>query len=174
VATPRVELGRWWRVARLRLRSLVLGRRADAEIDEELAFHLAMAAEDAEARGASRIDARLEARRRLDGMALRRDQMRDARGLAWLDALRQDVRHAWRGLRRTPIATAAAIASLGLGLGATASLFAVVDAVLLRELPLPDASRVVWIDELRNGTPSSGTPQRLADWARLDAIAAAG
>jgi predicted permease len=174
MAAPFPSLIRALRVARLRLRSLVDSRRLDAEIDDELAFHAAMAEEAARARGLEPAAARLEARRRVDGAALRRDEMRDARGFAWLDALRQDLRHAWRGLRRTPVYTGVAIASLGLGLGAAASLVAVVDAVLVRPLPLPDASRVVWIDELRNGEPSGGSPARLADWQRLRAVSAAG
>src|SRR4029078_12186803 len=99
---------------------------------------------------------RLAARRRLDGVALRRDEMRDARGFEWLDAVRQAIRHAWRALRRTPIYTGVAVASLALGLGAAASLLAVVDAVLVRPLPLPEASRVVWIAELRDGAARAG------------------
>ncbi|MEO5819704.1 MAG: ADOP family duplicated permease [Vicinamibacteraceae bacterium] len=171
---PLTALMRAARVARLRLRSLVAGRRVDAEVDDELAFHAAMVEDEARARGLSAADARLEARRRLDGAALRRDECRDARGFAWLDAVRQDVRHALRGLRRTPVYTAIALASLGVGLGAAAALFAIVDAVLVRPLPLPDAGRVVWIAEQRNGVESSGSPQRLADWQRLGSIGAAG
>ena len=171
---PLVGLTRALRILRLRLRSLVSARRVDAELDDELAFHAAMAEEQARARGLDAAAARLEARRRLDGAALRRDECRDARGFAWLDALRQDTRHAMRGLRRTPLYSAIAIASLGIGLGATASLFAVVDAVLVRPLPLPDADRVVWLGETRNDEPSGGTPQRLADWARVSSVAAVG
>ncbi len=171
---PLVGLTRALRILELRLRSLVAPRRADAELDDELAFHAAMAEADARARGLDAAAARLDARRRLDGAALRRDECRDARGWRWLDALRQDVRHACRGLRRTPLYTAIAIASLGLGLGATASLFAVVDAVLVRPLSLPDASRIVWLGEFRNEEPSNGTPPRLADWARLGATQAVG
>ena len=171
---PLLSLTRALRVARLRFRSLVDGRRLDAEIDDEIAFHAAMAEEDARRRGLDPAAARLAARRRLDGVALRRDEMRDARGFAWLDAVRQDIGHAWRGLRRTPIYTGVAVASLALGLGAAASLLAVVDAVLVRPLPLPEASRVVWIDELRNGEPSGGSPERLADWQRVHAVSAAG
>ena len=170
--TPPDTLDRWWRVARARALALVAGRRLDAEVDEELAFHAAMAQAEAEARGAPPQEARLAARRRVDGVALRRDQIRDGRGFAWLDAIRQDLRHAWRGLRRTPFVTVTAIASLALGLGATASLFAVVDAVLLRPLPLPDAGRVVWLGEQRHGEESTGTPLRLADWSRLESFVA--
>src|SRR5690349_4963599 len=117
MADPVVAIARVARILRLRLRSLLAARRVDAELDDELAFHAAMVEGDARARGLDPAAARLEARRRLDGSALRRDECRDARGLAWLDALRQDVRHALRGLRRTPLYTSMALASLGLGLG---------------------------------------------------------
>src|SRR3982750_3762830 len=110
------QAARWWRVAGLRLRSLFAGRRLDADLDAELAFHLEMAAEEALTRGLEPAAAQLAARRRIDGLALRRDEMRDARGFAWLDGVRQDLRHALRGLRRTPLYSAVSIASLGLAL----------------------------------------------------------
>jgi putative ABC transport system permease protein len=86
---------------------------------------------------------------------------------------RQDVRYAWRGLRRTPVYSVVAVTSLGLGLGATASLVAIVDAVLVRPLPLPDADRLVWIEEWRNDVSIGGSLQRLGDWQRIDGVAAA-
>lgn len=110
----------------------------------------------------------------LDGVVVRREECRDARGWAWLDALRQDTRHAARALRRAPVFTVVAIASLALGIGATGALFAVVDAVLVRPLPLPAAERLVWIEESRNGEIVGGTPDRLRDWAALAGVEAAG
>jgi putative ABC transport system permease protein len=63
-----------------------------------------------------------------------------------LDALMQDLRYAWRGLRRSPAFSAAAIATLALGIGATTAIFTVFNSVLLRPLPYRDPSRValVW------------------------------
>ena len=93
-----------------------------------------------------------------------------------LEALAQDLRYTARGLRRAPGFAAAAIGTIALGTGATAAVFAVVSAVLLRPLPYPDASRIalVWatdaegartwlsapeIDDLRRrATPSTRSP----------------
>jgi hypothetical protein len=69
--------------------------------------------------------------------------------------LRQDLRHAWRGLRRTPIITATAVLTLALGVGASTAIFSVVHTVLLRPLPYPEADRLV---ELFEDNPTAGFP----------------
>ncbi len=73
-----------------------------------------------------------------------------------LAMLSQDVRHAWRGLRRTPVITATAILTLALGVGASTAVFSVVHAVLLRPLPYPEADRLVELFEsnLKDGVPA--------------------
>lgn len=72
-----------------------------------------------------------------------------------LSMLRQDLRHAWRGLRRTPIITATAVLTLALGVGASTAIFSVVHTVLLRPLPYPEADRLV---ELFEDNPTAGFP----------------
>ena len=64
-----------------------------------------------------------------------------------LAMLAQDLRQAWRGLRRTPIITATAVATLALGVGATTVVFGVVYAVLLRPLPYPEPDRLIELSE---------------------------
>jgi len=73
-----------------------------------------------------------------------------------LAILRQDVRHAWRSLRRAPMITATAALTLALGVGASTAVFSVVYAILLRPLPYPDAGRLVELSEanLDAGFPS--------------------
>ncbi len=73
-----------------------------------------------------------------------------------LTMLRQDLRHAWRGLLRTPVITATAALTLALGVGASTAVFSVVHAVLLRPLPYPEADRLVELFEsnLKTGVPS--------------------
>lgn len=160
----------WLTQVRLRLRGLFLRRRLDQQLDDEFAFHLEMATREAERRGLPPDEARRAARMALDGVVARQEQCRDARGWGWLDGLAQDTRHAGRALRRAPGFTAVALASLGLGIGATSALFAVVDAVLLRPLPLPSSERLVWIEEMRDGSLVGGTPDRLRDWAALKSV----
>lgn len=100
------------------------------EVDEELADHLACAAE--EGRGPA------EARRALGNAVRHREASMDIRMAGWLDALRSDVLFGIRQLRRRPVITAAAIVSLALAIGAVTSAFRLIDAALLRPLPVAD------------------------------------
>jgi putative ABC transport system permease protein len=168
-----MSLRRWGLVLPLRLRSLFRRRAVERDLDEELAFHMEMTAREAIARGAGEAAARTTARRRFGGVEAQKDACRDARGLVWLESLAQDVRHAWRALRRAPAYTITAVTALGIGIGATAALTAAIDAVLLKPLPLPQVERLRWLEERRNGEPASGTPQRLKDWAASGVVQSA-
>lgn len=154
-----------------RLRALLrrvslLRRRAelDRDLDEELRFHLEMEAERAEASGASPQTARREARLRLGNPDRLREDSRAIFGFPRAEALARDLRLAARRLRRAPGFTAAAVATLALGIGATTALFAVVDAVVLRALPYPEAERLVAIVETDDGRRSSVAPANIADY----------
>jgi putative ABC transport system permease protein len=166
-------LRRWLIVLPLRLRSLFQRRAVERDLDDELAFHLEMSAQQETARGLDEADARRAAQRRFGGLALQKDAVRDTRGFLWLELLTQDVRHAWRALRRTPGYTVAAMSALAIGIGATAALTAAIDAILLKPLPLPQVERLRWLDERRDGQPSSGTVQRLKDWAASGVVESA-
>jgi predicted permease len=124
----------------LRLVGSVRRTRTDADLQEELRSHLEFACEH-EARSASQPS---EPARRVQtgGMAQAMDALRDQRGLPWLDALRADVVFGWRQLVRHRIASLAAMLSLGLAMGAALAAFRLVDAVLLRPLPVADPSRL--------------------------------
>ena len=110
--------------------------RPDADMEEELRAHVALAAEH----GRHEPHAR-----HLVTQAM--DALRDQRGLPWLDRLAQDTRYALRGLRRSPLFASVAVLSLALGIGANTALFSLVDDLLLRSLPVRDPAHLVQVRE---------------------------
>jgi predicted permease len=127
------------------LRGLVGRRRAEAESDEELAFHLAQEAAAHEARGLSPAEARRAALRELGGLAQTREAVRGVRTLG-LDWLQRDLREAARRLAVRPVATMVAIVSLALAVGAATAVLGIVDALYARDVPVrrPDQLVVFW------------------------------
>ena len=125
-----------------RLRGIVR-REPDAELTEELRFHLDMETGALERSGLAPQQARDEARRRLGGFDRHTEDLRDVRGGRSLDALRQDVRYALRTWKRFPGFTAIVIGTLAIAVGATTAMFSVVNTVLLRQLPFPRPDDVV-------------------------------
>jgi putative ABC transport system permease protein len=117
--------------------------RLDAELNEELAFHRAQLDRDARATGGDASEAEWAARRRLGNVTRVREESRERWSVPWLDHLQQDVRYAIRGLRRSPGFALSAIVTLGLGIGANAAMFGVIDRLMLRpHAYLRDAGRV--------------------------------
>lgn len=121
-----------------RLAGLFRRSRRDAALDEEVQAHLDLLAADYERRGISPEGARLAARRAFGGIEPMRERYRDGLRLRWLEDLGHDMRYAMRGLRRNPGFTAVAVLTLAFGIGATTALFSVIDAVMLRPLPVHD------------------------------------
>jgi len=118
-----------------RVRDWLSRERLDAELDEELAFHRAMLERDGHTPA--------EAARALGSTLRVKADARARWSVPWLERIGEDVRHALRGLRRSPGFTAAVVLTLGLGLGANAALFGAVDRLMLRPFPyLRDASHV--------------------------------
>lgn len=140
-------------------------QRARQEMDEEIDFHLAVRAEDFMRRGMTQDDAIAEARRRFgrdsEPLDAARRRLRDSatqrdermRAHDRLDAVRQDVRYALRGIRAHPGFAAAIVLTVALGIGANSTIFSVVNAVLLRPLPYADAGRTVMVWNRWTGWP---------------------
>ena len=132
---------------RRRLRALLMPRRVERELDEELRFHLAMEIEHNVAQGLSPAAARAKAVHEFGGMERVKQESMPPRGIGPLESVAGDVRFALRSLRRSPVYTAVAVVTLALGIGVTTAVFSVVDGVLLRPLPYPEPDRIVRIYE---------------------------
>src|SRR5216110_273507 len=110
-----------------------------------MASHLQMAVEENMRRHMSAEEARRQARVRFGGVQQALEWHRESRGLPWLDVLIQDLRFTFRTLRRDSGFTIVAVLILALGIGANIAVFSVVNTILLRPLPFPNAQELVWI-----------------------------
>jgi predicted permease len=128
-----------------RFRSFFRKREMDRDLESEMAADLELAVEENVRRGMSLEDARRHALIRLGGMESARELHREARGLPLFDTLLQDLRYTFRNLRRDAGFTTFAILIAGLGIGASSTVFSVVNALLIRPLPFSDPARLVWI-----------------------------
>lgn len=140
----------------LRLLTFIRPGRADDALEREVGSHLALLEDEYRRRGMSADDARFAARRAMGSVALAKDLHRDARSFPWLEDLREDLRHTFRGLRRAPAFAATAALTLALGIAGTTTIFSVAYGVLVRPLPYPDPDRLVrlWEEHPGASTPS--------------------
>jgi hypothetical protein len=130
-----------------RLRALFARRGLEHQVDQEFAFHVRMQAEHLVREGWTAGEADAEARRRFGNETRERERARDAWGVGAGYEMAADVRHALRQMRRRPGFSVLAVATLGLGIGATTALFAVVYGLLVRPLPFrADRLSMFWFD----------------------------
>ena len=141
-------MGTWFRWLAYVLR----GSRHDAELREEIEAHRALRAAHLERDGLTPQQADAASRQAIGNVLLAREDARDV----WLGSWGtwwQDVRYGLRGLRRSPAFTAAAVVTLALGIGVNSGIFSVVNAVLFRDLPAPEADELVSISQSVQGVP---------------------
>jgi predicted permease len=113
------------------------------EFDAELESHIEADVEEGTRSGLTPTEARRQALLRLGGVEQARQRYRERTTLPWLEHLARDMGYALRGFRRNPVFAVTAIATLTLGIGATAAVFSVVDRVLFRSLPYAHPDRLV-------------------------------
>ena len=120
--------------------------RLEREAREEIAFHLEQRARDLEQRGVSSDEARRLARAEFGGVESAVERSREAWGFRVVNEFRQDLRHGARMFARSPGFTVIAVLSVAIGIGVTASIFSIADAILFRPLGIRDPGRVVAVD----------------------------
>jgi hypothetical protein len=132
-----------WRYSlRLRFRSLFRRRQIEQELRDELEFHLNELSEANIAKGMSPKVARAQALRAMEGVEQQKEACRDARGTTLIDDLGRDIHYGLRTLRNSPVFASMAVLSLALGIGANTAIFSLIDTLIMRPLPVPEAARL--------------------------------
>lgn len=139
----------WFRSLKIRWMALFGRDRMDAEMDEELRFHLEMETEKNLRKGMNPREARRQALLAFGGVERFKEQTREERGGRPMDDLAHDTRYALRQFRKNPGFAAVALLTLALGIGATTTIFSVVDGVLLSPLSYhhPEELVRVWPEQ---------------------------
>jgi predicted permease len=130
-----------------RLVFMLARQRLDEDMRLEIEAHLDSLTEHYRRHGMSPDEAYVAARRQFGNTALLRHDIHEMNGIAWIEQTLQDLRHALRQLARSLAFTGIVVVTLALGIGSTTAIFSVVEAVLLRPLPYPEADRLVRIIE---------------------------
>ena len=138
----------------IRIRSLFFRNREDRDMDDEVRFHIDREIQERVRQGQAPDVARREAFVAFGGVERYKDEVREARGTRPLEELAADIRYALRGLRRNPGFALTGILVLGVGIGATSTVYSVVHSVILADLPYPEPERLVRVVERNSPTNS--------------------
>jgi putative ABC transport system permease protein len=155
----------WFYTVPLRLRSIFRRGQVEAELNEELRYHLERQIEVNTAAGMSVEEARYAALRAMHGLDQRKEECRDMRRVKLIEDLWQDFRFSLRSLLKRPGFTAIVLIALGLGIGANTAIFSLVNAVILQPLPYRDPDRLISVYGTRNrSTQGSVGPTDFLDY----------
>ena len=138
-----------------RLRAMFTTRRNDAQLNEEIQTHLDLLMAENMRAGMSANDARAAARRKFGGVDQIKEEYRDQRGLPIVETIAQDVRYAVRTFRASPGFVIAVVLSLSLGIGVNSAIFTVLNALMLRPLPVRSPQDLfLAVPEVPGGNPA--------------------
>jgi predicted permease len=133
-------------------------RRLDEDLAEEIRDHLERRAAALRAQGLDADEARQQTRLRFGSATRMLEESRDIRLSAELEGTLRDVRYGWRGMRKAPAFALTAVLSLALAIGATTAVYSIVDAAILRSLPVPHADRIVMLTYPGISDPGNANP----------------
>ena len=157
-----MEWHRWIYAIPARLKTIVHTRRVNKDLDDELAFHVAMQTRANTRDGMTEAEAYRRARLEIGGVEQVKERSRDVLPLRWARDAMQDVRYGLRGLRKSPRFTIAALLTVVLGVGANATIFSVLNPLLFKPLPYPEPERIVNV--FRTSPQSDRWPHSMANY----------
>jgi len=135
----------------MRVKALFKRKQLDHDLEEELAFHLAMREAKNRERGQGRDEARYAARRQFGNVMRIKEACREAWSFVSLETTWRDLRYGARALARNPGFTAVAVLATALGIGVNTGIFSVMNGVALKLLPVPSAQQIVSVDQIFHG-----------------------
>jgi putative ABC transport system permease protein len=159
----------WLTEAWLRAKALLMRKRLERDLEEELEFHLAMRAEKNRALGIGANDAKAAARRRFGNVTLVKEDCREIWIFTWMETLWQDLRYAARILAKGPGFVVVVVFSLALGIGANTAVFSALNTVLLHGLPYEHSENLATIwptHKLDPGSEDLPPVAEVADWKK--------
>ncbi len=120
-------------------------QRLERDLQEELQFHLDERVDEYMRQGRTREEAEREVHRRFGSQLRVREASREAKATAWVESLAQDARFGWRMLVKNPVSTVAVMVSLSCAIGAASTAFSLVDALMLKPLPVPHPEQLAFL-----------------------------